>query len=460
MKIGYLPLGRPTFDVPYAEQKLSEMLKLLIHNQHKFVGSNTLLFDEAATKTAIGELQDAQIDHLIILQVTFTDASMTVAAANAFDCPISIWAVPEPRTGGRLRLNAFCGLNLASHALGLNGRAFSYAYLDPETAPKTLVDQFISGERTSGSLNAETVPATDARGQTIANILKTKRIGRVGERPNGFDTCNYDKAELTALASVDVEEIELNELFDVARNIEAEDAAALRTQLDEKVPNADEVDQEQLDRSLRLKLGLDQLQKERNLSAFALRCWPETFTEYGGAMCGPASLLGEARVPCACEADVYGALTQLLLQAASDTPVFLTDIVDVDVKDNSAVLWHCGQAPLSMRRSNDEPTATVHTNRKQPLLFQFALKPGPVTMIRVSQARGQTKLILSVGEMLDRPMAFTGTSGVVRFSRPATNILEDIMASGLEHHIALAYGDHRDSLLSAAGALNLPVLEI
>jgi L-fucose isomerase-like protein len=332
--------------------------------------------------------------------------------------------------------------------------------LDPETAPKTLVDQFISGERTSGSLNAETVPATDSCGQTIANILKTKRIGRVGERPNGFDTCDYDKAELEALVGVDVEEIELNELFDVARNIEADEAAALRTQLDEKVPNADEVDQEQLDRSLRLKLGLDKLQKERNLSAFALRCWPETFTEYGGAMCGPASLLGEARVPCACEADVYGALTQLLLQAASEAPVFLTDIVDVDVKDNSAVLWHCGQAPLSMRRSDDKPTATVHTNRKQPLLFQFALKPGPVTMIRVSQARGQTKLILSVGEMLDRPMAFTGTSGVVRFSRPAKNILEDIMASGLEHHIALAYGDHRDSLLSAAGALNLPVLEI
>ena len=41
--------------------------------------------------------------------------------------------------------------------------------------------------------------------------------------------------------------------------------------------------------------------------AFAIRCWPETFTEYGGAVCGPAAMMGDARVPCACEADVMGA---------------------------------------------------------------------------------------------------------------------------------------------------------
>jgi len=49
---------------------------------------------------------------------------------------------------------------------------------------------------------------------------------------------------------------------------------------------------------LRLKTGLDQLRSDGRYDAFAIRCWPETFTEYGGAVCGPAGMMGEAGVPC------------------------------------------------------------------------------------------------------------------------------------------------------------------
>ena len=33
------------------------------------------------------------------------------------------------------------------------------------------------------------------------------------------------------------------------------------------------------------------------------------------------------------------------------------------------------------------------------------------------------------------------------------------MSSGLEHHVALAYGDHRATLRGVAGALGLPLQE-
>ncbi|MBD3625593.1 MAG: hypothetical protein HUJ24_09490, partial [Rhodobacteraceae bacterium] len=98
--------------------------------------------------------------------------------------------------------------------------------------------------------------------------------------------------------------------------------------------------------------------------------------------------------------------------------------------------------------------------RKMPLLYEFPLKPGRVTFARVSQAHGQPRLVISGGEALKRPMAFAGTSGVIRFDRPASAVLDDVIASGLEHHMALAYGDHRPALRQAAAALGLPVLEI
>jgi L-fucose isomerase-like protein len=171
-------------------------------------------------------------------------------------------------------------------------------------------------------------------------------------------------------------------------------------------------------------------------------------------------MMGEARVPCACEADVYGALTTLLLQNVAGAPAFLTDLVDLDADDDTGVVWHCGQAPISMADPDAVARATIHTNRKMPLLFEFPLKPGRVTVFRISQARGRPTAVIGGGEVLKRPMAFTGTSGVVRFDTPAKDLLDRIMGAALEHHMALAYGDHRNALDAAARSLGLPVLDL
>ena len=458
MRLGILPLGRPTFDVAFAETTLADMLAELDATGHEISGSRALLFDAEATEAALDRLKHQAIDYLLVLQVTFTDASMTVAAANAFDLPLGIWAVPEPRIGGRLRLNAFCGLNLASHALGLAGRRFGWLHAAPGPGTAADLAELLAGGRQAGRLEAGPAGATSEAADAIVGRLAGKRVARIGELPAGFDTCAYDPAEVKALAGVEVEALELADLFDAGRSADAAKVAQLRRQV--RASGLDQVDQAELDRSLRLKLGLDAIRHGGGFDAFAIRCWPETFTEYGGAVCGPVSMMGEARVPCACEADVYGALTQLVLQEACGQAVFLTDLVDMDAADNTGVVWHCGQAPLSMMADGARPVATVHTNRKMPLLFEFALKPGRVTFCRISQAHGVPKMVLAGGQMLDRPMAFTGTSGVVRFERPAETVLADIMASGLEHHMALAYGDHRPLLRQVAAALALPVLEL
>ncbi|MBO9408852.1 hypothetical protein J7399_15555 [Shimia sp. R9_1] len=460
MKLGILPLGRPTFDVPFAEENLTAMLAALDATGHEIVGPRELLFDEVATKAGIAALKAAEVDQVMILQVTFTDASMTVAIGAAFAQPLSIWSIPEPRLGGRLRLNSFCGLNLASHALGLNNRAFGWLYADPTGDVAADLTAMLAGGRPSGKLTLGAVPEATEAGRAIAKAVNGQRIARIGEHPAGFDTCAYDKADMKALSGVEVDELALEDLFDLARAVPAEAAAEVRKQADAELSGLDEVDPEELDRSLRLKVGLDTLKEKGGYGAFAIRCWPETFTEYGGAVCGPASMMGEARVPCACEADVYGALTQMVLAAAADAPVFLTDLVDMDADDDTGVVWHCGQAPISMIEPGVAAEATIHTNRKQPLLYQFPLKAGEVTLMRISQAHGRPHMVLSHAAMLTRPMAFTGTSGVLRFGRGAGDVLTDIIASGLEHHMALAYGDHRDALRGAAGAMGLPLLEI
>jgi len=460
MKLGILPLGRPTFDVEFAKENLAAMLDVLDRTGHEIVGSRELLFDADATQEAIRDLDTAGIEHLLLLQVTFTDASMTVAAATAFDVPLSIWAIPEPRLGGRLRLNAFCGLNLASHALGLNHVAFGWLYRAPDDGAVPEVEAMLRGERQSGRLDAHSIARPTDAGRSVAARIAGKRIARIGEHPPGFDTCDYSAEEMKALAGVEVEVHALETLFGTARTADAGEVASLRAEAAAQLADLDDVDQQQLDRSLRLRRALDALKASGGYDAFALRCWPETFTEYGGAVCGPAAMMGENRVPCACEADVMGALTQLILMEVAQAPVFLTDLVDMDADDDTGVVWHCGQAPMSMRDPDARARATIHTNRRMPLLFEFPLKPGPVTFMRISRAFGETRMVLSQGEMLKRPMAFTGTSGVVRFESGTKRALDRIIASGLEHHMALAYGDHRTLLRETAASMDLPILEI
>ncbi len=48
-----------------------------------------------------------------------------------------------------------------------------------------------------------------------------------------------------------------------------------------------------------------------------------------------------------------------------------------------------------------KPQATIHTNRKMPLLFQFPLKRGVVTLMRISKSYGKQKMVISKGEMLN-----------------------------------------------------------
>jgi L-fucose isomerase-like protein len=106
------------------------------------------------------------------------------------------------------------------------------------------------------------------------------------------------------------------------------------------------------------------------------------------------------------------------------------------------------------------PQGTIHSNRRLPLLMAFPLKPGVVTVARLSEATGQYRLVVGQGEMLPAPASFSGTSGVLRFERPARAVLETILGEGLEHHFSLTYGNYIPALLALAKMLKLPVLRL
>ena len=399
--------------------------------------------DGAAIDGRIAELAAAEVDMILMLQSSFADSTMVLQLAQALDVtPLLMWALPEAQVGGRLRINSFCGINLAGHGLRRAGINYDYIYAEPaDPAAHEKLREF-------------------AVAAGIRRRLAGTRIGRLGENPAGFDTCLVNHEALKAQLGIEVAQFELDEFFARARQADRSKVAALAGQLSETLAGFDDMEAAATNGTLGVYLALDDLVREENLNGMAVRCWPEFFTELGCSACGAMSLLSDALTPSSCEADVNGTITQLILQWVSGEPAFGSDLVAFDVEQDEATLWHCGLAPLSMADSDAQPQATIHSNREKPLLMQFPLKPGRVTVARLSEATGEFRLVIGGGEMVKAPPAFSGTSGRIRFDSGAAAAMDTIMQEGLEHHVSITYGDHQAVLEALARQLGLPVLRL
>lgn len=441
-QIGVVALGRNTFDVPFATEILAGAWRALSGLDFEVIGEERLLFNEEEARKALQKLKQQPLDVLLLLQVTFTDASMSLEIAREISAPLIMWSFPEPRTGGRLRLNSFCGINLAGHALSREGLDYDYVHgMSDDIAVLDKIQAL-------------------ARAGAVKNSLTGTRLGVIGDYPEGFDACMFTHSELSELFGVDVEEHNLIAFLDGVKELDDDVAAVHYQERAQVFSNLADMDRGVTLKTLKAYEAMRRLVSERGYAGLAVRCWPEFFTHYGAAACGAIALLNENFIPGGCEADVHGVLTSLILQRLAGEPAFNTDLVDIDRESDTIVFWHCGQAPVQMADPENEIRATIHSNRKLPLLNEFPLKPGRFTMARFSKGHGKTRLVIGGGEMLRAPLAFSGTSGVARLDSPVEEVLDNLMTAGLEHHTAIVYGEHRKSLRYFAKLLNIEVVEL
>jgi L-fucose isomerase-like protein len=449
LSVALISIARPTFDVALAQTVADTVLSQLIGAGFDVFGTGAeLLMDAAGAEKAVQSLEEQEPDLVILVQASFADSSMAVQIAEAVHragTPLLLWAVPEDRDGGRLRLNSLCGINLAGHALARRQIAYDYVLAPADDA---------------AALSKVTVLA---RAGHARRQLRRTKIGLVGEHPAGFDTCDYDGDELARRFGVQVAPLDLGETLQAAAGANEADRRAFLERVGTFTENLDELDPQAVRGTAGVYAALRERVNEQGLSGVAVRCWPEFFTELGCAACGAMSMLTEERTPASCEADVNGTLTLVLLQHLSGESVFITDLVSIDGASDTGVLWHCGLAPVSMADPEGPVRGTVHSNRKLPLLFEFTLKPGRVTLARLHHTpvgEGGYQLVIGGGEMVRAPKSFGGTSGVVRFDRPAREVFDTVMAAGLEHHFCIVYGDYREELRAFARLADLPVLEL
>ena len=346
------------------------------------------------------------------------------------DVPVMLLARPGMETG------SLCG----TQQLGFLLKQLSKPY-------KMLYDEL-------DSPSARRKLSSFASAAALRYRLRRVRIGYVGHRVEGMTETTGHELAMKKIFGPRIVGIDTQVLLERASQVRDE---AVREKWEKikrqvgKVACADEAGME----SLRFYRALKSLIEEKMLDAVAVGCYPHLM----GKVCLAASLLGEERVPLACEGDVNGALGMLMLTRLSGSPVHNTDFLDPIPEDNAIVFSHCGSGAFSLAESPSQINLASVRLMDQGLCCLFPAKPGPVTLVNIVPTLDGYKMGVLFGEALRTEMVFPGNPLKVRFESDYRGVLSWIAEEGLGHHWMAAYGDFREELTDFAGMVGCEFVE-
>jgi len=224
-RVAFIPIARTTFDTDFAKELSNEAYQHLAQ-AHVTLANQTELITDLKSAQGIAESMTANPpDLLVVFQATFADSTMISALVEKIDAPLILWAVPEEHTGERLRLNSFCGINLATHALTRAGRWYETIFAPPDEsqALKKVVSMALAGRARS--------------------ILRSTRLGRVGENPEGFETCLHSPELINKIFGLEVVQFDLSkDIFPLAKKIEPNQIETIQSKIRDKVKGLEELE--------------------------------------------------------------------------------------------------------------------------------------------------------------------------------------------------------------------------
>lgn len=467
VKLGVVAVSRDCFPIELSRDRRSRVVAACKNRGVPVVEIETIIENERDVLHALDEIQQKGINALALYLGNFGPEGPTTLLAQKFSGPVMFAAAAED-TGKDLingRGDAYCGLLSASYNIGLRRlrpHIPEYPIGDPEDIAAML---------------AEFIPVA----RVIIGVRNLKII-TFGPRPFDFLTCH---APIQPLYDLGVEIMENSELdlYDLVqaekgspevKRVAGEIAAELGPgntypDLVEKLSRYECA----LEKFMQANLGASQY------AAFANKCWPAFEKYFGHVPCYLNSRLAAKGVPAACEADVYGALSEYMAICATELAPAILDINNSVPKDMYAEsrqaigdyalndLWmgfHCGntssgcliqpamQYQLIMHRLQEpgqQPNITRGTLEGQ-------IKGGPISIFRMqSTPEAHLRAYVANGEVLNvNPMSF-GSIGVFAVPEMGRFYRHVLIEKRFPHHTAVAFKHAGKTLFAACRMLGV-----
>ena len=284
-----------------------------------------------------------------------------------------------------------------------------------------------------------------ARVCRVVRGLRTARIGAIGARPAAFQTVRFSE-KLLQDSGITVIPVDLSDIFARAQALD-DKSAGVKQKVSEiraygTIPAR--ISKELVFRQARLSVAIDQWMAENECDASAVQCWTSVQKNYGCATCLSMSLMGEHRMPSACEVDVSGAVSMYaLLLASGQIPGFLDWNNNYGIEKDKCVCTHCSNFPKAFMGRDIEisPLDLLGETLGKASCFgaiKGHVAAGDMTFFRIStdDRMGQVKAYLGEGQFTDDPFDMDGGIAVCKVER-LRDLLAYICQNGYEHHVAM-----------------------
>lgn len=290
----------------------------------------------------------------------------------------------------------------------------------------------------------------------VVKKLIHMRLGQIGTRPLGFNTCRASE-KLLQQSGITVVPADLSEIIFAAERIAGDDPAlAEKVQAICHYATVPEDYRQKVTKQARFGLAVERWIEDNEVDACAIQCWDSLEQNYGCAACVTMSMLGEKLIPCACETDLAGAVSMYALRLAAQQPAAILDWNNNFAEDrNKCVCTHCGNFPKSFVK-NDIKLGTLGVlGRTLGKVNTFGAvygkcTEGGFTYFRIStdDTLGRIKAYLGKGDITNDPYGMDGCIAVTKVNN-LQGLMKFICKNGFEHHVAMVRTDVVDILTEA-----------
>lgn len=421
VKLGVVCLARNTFDFNAAKDIYEDILKQLESIPKLTVCAvKQLVMEIDDAQNAAKELYANNVDGIAIISGTFHLGHLALEMKKVVDKPLLLWGMPElPYNGGKIRLNSVCGVNLNASNLVKSGHT-DFVYIVDDKIDENFIDAL-----------------------RIKAAMSNARIGILGHHAHGFFNTDVDELALYKQFGTLIEHFELKELWDY--DYKEEDNKYFYDKILQTF-DVTNVTKKQIELVCQLSAKLKAFYNDKKLNALAIRCWPEFAQGFGIAPCAAMSLLQSQDMIFACEGDIDCALTMLCHQAAGAETPFMADLSQVNLKENYALMWHCGVAPCNLCDGDCTPTLDTYFAAGKGVTAGFVMKPGDINFARFDSINGKYRLIQQKGKALPMQKQLTGTYAKAQFEQDMQSILDKVVYNGIAHHVSMVYGDYTKAM--------------
>jgi len=468
VKLGIVAVSRDCFPSTLSQQRRQAVVAALSKKSIPITEISIVVENENHAMQALEELNKSGCNALVIYLGNFGPEGPETLLAQKFCGPVMFAAAAE-ETGENLiqgRGDAYCGMLNASYNLGLRG---VNAHI-PEYPVGTACDV--------ADMISEFTPVAKVK---IA--LGKLKIFSFGPRPHDFLACN---APIKPLFDLGVEIQENSELDLYAKFKANENDARIETVVADMASELGQGNKQPgvLTRLAQLEITLlDWAEANKGASEyfiFANKCWPAFQTQFGMVPCYVNSRLAARGIPVSCETDIYGTLSEYILQLVTDLPPTLLDInntVPYDMYESNKknlgdykatdlfMGFHCGNTSICHLKNgemkyqlimnrlledpNNEPDITRGTLEGQ-------IKAGQITLFRLqSTADCELRSYIAQGETLDIDPRSFGGIGIIAIPEMARFYRHVLVAKRYPHHVGVGFAHVGKVLFSAMKMLGL-----